>query len=99
MALAAAFGIDWLLAPNSYPVAAAYGVALLIAAQLLSPRGVAVASGGAVILRASAATCYSKPPRWRPRRIMRALLAIGVLAFLLARQRDFSEAARQRLEL
>ena len=43
VALAAALGIDWLLAPNSYPVAAAYGVALLIAAQLLSPRGVAAA--------------------------------------------------------
>ena len=29
VALAAALGIDWLLAPNSYPAAAAYGVALL----------------------------------------------------------------------
>src|SRR5919205_2392422 len=42
MALLAAFAIDWLLVPTSYPVAAAYAVALILAAHLLtSPTAVA----------------------------------------------------------
>jgi signal transduction histidine kinase len=98
VALAAALGIDWLLAPNSYPVAAAYGVALLIAAQLLSPRGVVVASGAAVMLSLGS-NVLQQAPMMAAAADNAGLLAIGVLAFLLARQRDFSEAARQRLEL
>src|SRR5437870_10638082 len=36
LALVAAFAIDWLLVPTSYPVAAAYGVSLILAAHLLA---------------------------------------------------------------
>src|SRR5439155_19586618 len=36
LAHVAAFAVDWLLVPTSYPVAAAYGLSLILAAHLLA---------------------------------------------------------------
>src|SRR5689334_2400880 len=52
LALLAAFGVDWLLVPSSYPVAAAYGVSLILAAHLLASP-VTVAALGVVALALS----------------------------------------------
>jgi signal transduction histidine kinase len=96
--LLGALAIDWLLAPTSYPVGAAYGIALLLAAQLLSPRSVALVTACAVGLSV-ASNVQQGAPTMAAAADNSGLLAIGVLAFLLARQRQITEAARDRLEL
>jgi multisubunit Na+/H+ antiporter MnhE subunit len=45
LALAAAFAIDWLVVPRSYPVSAAYGVSLILAALLLASPVIVAAVG------------------------------------------------------
>lgn len=97
-ALVAALAVDWLLAPASYPVAAAYGVALLLAARLLAPRGVAMTAVAALVL-SIASNAFQQAPTMAAVADNAGLLAIGLLAYLVARQRQLSEAARRRLEL
>ena len=96
--LLAALAVDWLLAPNSYPVAATYGIALLVAAQLLTPKSVALTTAGAFGLSIGS-NALQHAPGMAAASDNAGLLAIGILAFLLARQRQISEAARARLEL
>jgi hypothetical protein len=66
-ALLAALAIDWLLATWSYPVAAAYGVSLLVAAHVLSPLGVAVTTSLALVLSVMSNNLQGapRPPGWR----------------------------------
>jgi hypothetical protein len=93
--LLAALAVDWLLAPNSYPVAAAYGIALLVAAQLLTPKSVALTTVGALGLSVGS-NALQQAPGMAAASDNAGLLAIGILAFLLARQRQISEAACAR---
>src|SRR5579884_1746134 len=97
-ALALAAAIDWLVAPIGYPVAAIYGAALLLAAHLLAPAVVAVVAGLALLLSAGS-NFLQHAPTGAAATSSAGLLAIGVLAVLLARQRQVTEAARGRLEL
>ena len=55
LAHVAAFAVDWLLVPTSYPVAAAYGLSLILAAHLLASP-VVVAALGVVALALSIAS-------------------------------------------
>jgi signal transduction histidine kinase len=97
-ALVAALLIDWLLQPSGYPVAAAYGIPLLLAAHLLSAAGVAGTCGAALALNIVTDGFQREAPASSAAENV-AILAIGVLAFLLARQRLVSEGTRGRLEL
>ena len=92
-----ALAVDWLLAPTSYPVAAAYGIALVLAAQLLNPKSIIVLTACAVGLSVSSNVLQGAPTT-AVVADNSALFAIGVLAYLLTRQRQISEAARDRLE-
>ena len=95
--LLAALAVDWLLATWSYPVAAAYGVALLVAAHVLSPRGVAVTTGLALVISVVSNNLQGAPAAaWLADNT--GLVALGVLAVLLARQREVTQAARGRIE-
>jgi signal transduction histidine kinase len=98
ISLLGALAIDWLLAPTSYPVGAAYGIALLLAAQWLSPKSVALVTACAVGLSVGS-NVQQGAPTMAAAADNSGLLAIGVLAILLARQRQITEAARDRLEL
>ena len=97
-ALLAALAVDWLLATWSYPVAAAYGVALLVAAHVLSPRGVVATTGLALVLSVVSNNLQGAPlAAWLADNT--GLVGLGVLAVLLARQREVTQAARGRIEL
>ncbi len=86
-AIVAALAIDWFLVPTSYPVAAAYGVPLILAAQLLaSPRTVAVVGGVALALSIGS-NILQRAPVAALAANNTGLLAIALLAFLLTRQR------------
>src|SRR5207248_8559664 len=92
LALVAAFAVDWLLVPTSYPVAAAYGVSLILAAHLLASP-VAVAALGVVALALSVASnLLQAAPIAAIAGNNAGLLAIGVLAVLLAQQRRITDA-------
>jgi signal transduction histidine kinase len=96
-ALLAALVVDWFLATRSYPVAAAYGVSLLIAAQSLSPRAVAVTGCLALLLSVLSNNLQNAPTAaWLADNT--GLIGLGVLAVLLARQREVTHSARQRSE-
>ena len=92
-ALLAALAVDWFLAPWSYPVAAAYGVSLLVAAHVLSPRGVAVTMALALVLSVVSNNLQGAPAAaWLADNT--GLVALGLLAVLLARQHEVAQAAR-----
>ena len=93
-AMAAALVVDWFLATWSYPVAAAYGVSLLLAAYHLSPRAVVLTTGLALVLSV-ASNNLQQAPAAASLADNAGLLGLGVLAVLLARQREVTEAARQ----
>ena len=103
--LLAAVGIDWLFVPWSYPVAAAYGIALLLAAQFLSPRAVMVTTCVALLLSVTSNNLQGAPvAAWLADNA--SLLLLGMLSWLLARQRKVardarraSEAAQARIQL
>jgi signal transduction histidine kinase len=93
-ALLAALAVDWFLAPRSYPVAAAYGVSLLVAAHFLSLRGVAVTAGLALVLSVVSNNLQGAPAAaWLADNT--GLVGLGLLAVLLARQREVTQAARE----
>jgi signal transduction histidine kinase len=93
-ALVAALAVDWFLVTWSYPVAAAYGVSLLVAAHVLSPRGVAVTTGLALVLSVVSNNLQGAPAAaWLADNT--SLVGLGVLACLLARQREVTQAARE----
>jgi hypothetical protein len=86
-ALLAALVVDWFLATPSYPVAAAYGLSLLIAAHVLPPRDVAVTTGLVLVLSVLSSNLQNAPAAaWLADNT--GLVGLGVLAFLLARQRE-----------
>ena len=92
VALVAAFAIDWLLVPTSYPVAAAYGVSLVLAAHLLAAP-VTVAALGVVALALSiTSNLLQAAPIAALAGNNAGLLVIGVLAVLLTRQRKITDA-------
>jgi signal transduction histidine kinase len=96
-ALLAALAVDWFLATRSYPVAAAYGVSLLIAAHFLSPRAVLLATCLALVLSVLSNLLQNAPAlAWLADNT--GLVGLGVLALLLARQREVAQAARQSSE-
>src|SRR5690242_8041541 len=98
LALVAAFALDWLLVPTSYPVAAAYGVSLILAAHLLASP-VAVAALGVVALALSiASNVLQAAPIAALAGNNAGLLAIGVLSVLLARQRRITVATANENE-
>jgi signal transduction histidine kinase len=93
-ALLAALVVDWVLATRSYPVAAAYGVSLLLAAHYLSPRAVALTTCLAVVLSVVSNNLQHAPAAaWLADNA--GLAGLGVLALLLAREREVAQAARQ----
>jgi signal transduction histidine kinase len=92
LALVAAFAIDWLLVPTSYPVAAAYGVSLILAAYLLASPAMVAALGGVALLLSVSSNLLQAAPTAALAGNNAGLLAIGVLAFLLARQRKITDA-------
>jgi signal transduction histidine kinase len=99
VALVLALVIDWLFTPIGYPVAAAYGISLLLAVRLLnSPRAVAATAGAALVL-SIASDLLQRAPLAATVTNNAGLLAIAVLAVLLTSQRAVAEAARQRLAL
>ena len=92
--LLVALAIDWLLVPWSYPVAAAYGVALLLAAHVLPPRAVVVTTCLALGLSVASNNLQGAPlAAWLADNM--SLVVLGVLAWLLARQREVARTARQ----
>src|SRR5919199_3848367 len=96
-ALLAALAVDWLLATWSYPVAAAYGVALLVAAHVLSPRGVVATTGLALVLSVVSNNLQGAPlAAWLADNT--GLVGLGLLAVLLARQREITQAAHEASE-
>jgi signal transduction histidine kinase len=96
-ALLAALFVDWFLATPSYPVAAAYGVSLLIAAHLLSPRAIALTTCVALMLSVVSNNLQNAPAAaWLADNT--GLVALGVLALLLGRQRVATQAARRTSE-
>jgi signal transduction histidine kinase len=92
LALVAAFAIDWLLVPTSYPVAAAYGVSLILAAYLLASPAMVAVLGGVAVLLSMTSNLLQAAPTGALAGNNAGLLAIGVLAFLLARQRKITDA-------
>jgi signal transduction histidine kinase len=90
--LVAAFGVDWLLVPTSYPVAAAYGVSLILAAHLLASPVVVAALGVLALALSIASNLLQAAPIAAVAGNNAGLLAIGVLAVLLARQRKITDA-------
>ena len=92
MALLAAFAIDWLLVPTTYPVAAAYGVALILAAHLLTSPAAVAALGAVALALSVASNLLQGAPTAALAGNNAGLLAIGVLAFLLVRQRKVTDA-------
>src|SRR5207253_151771 len=92
LALVAAFAIDWLLVPTSYPVAAAYGVSLILAAYLLASPAMVAALGGVALLLSMTSNLLQAAPTAALAGNNAGLLAIGALAFLLARQRKITDA-------
>ena len=96
-ALLAALVVDWFLATWSYPVAAAYGVSLLLAAHFFPPRAVAATGGLALLLSVLSSTLQGAPAAaWVADNT--GLVGLGVLAVLLAREREVAHAARQHSE-
>jgi signal transduction histidine kinase len=98
VALVAAVAIDWLLLPSGYPVAVVYGIPLLLAAHRLTPSASAVTSSVALVLNGAGSIVKAAPTSASVAE-SGGLLAMGVLAVLLARQRHTTEGARRRLEL
>src|ERR1051326_8302776 len=95
--LLAAVGIDWLFVPWSYPVGAAYGIALLLAAQFLSPRAVMVTTCVALLLSVTSNNLQGAPvAAWLADNA--SLLLLGMLSWLLARQRKVARDARRASE-
>jgi signal transduction histidine kinase len=92
LALVFAFAIDWLLVPSSYPVAAAYGVPLILAAYLLASPIIVAALGGVALSASIASNLLQTAPTAALAGNNAGLLAIGVLAFLLAHQRKITDA-------
>jgi signal transduction histidine kinase len=92
LALVAAFAVDWLLVPTSYPVAAAYGVSLILAAHLLASPVVVAALGVVALALSIASNLLQAAPIAAIAGNNAGLLAIGVLAVLLARQRKITDA-------
>jgi signal transduction histidine kinase len=92
LALVAAFAIDWVLVPSSYPVAAAYGVSLILAAHLLASPVIVAAIGVAALALSSASNVLQAAPVAASGSNSAGLLAIAVLAVLLARQRKITDA-------
>jgi hypothetical protein len=94
-----------LFVPWSYPVAAGYGIALLLAAQFLSPRAVAVTTCVALVLSVTSNNLQGAPlAAWLADNA--SLLLLGMLSWLLAQQRKVardarrvSEAAQARIQL
>jgi hypothetical protein len=99
LSVVAAVAIDWLLAPNGYPVAAAYGISLLLAAQLLASPTAVAATGGIAFALSIASNMLQRAPLAALAADNAGLLAMSFLALLLARQTKVADAARQRLEL
>ena len=62
LALVSAFAIDWLLVPSSYPVAAAYGVPLILAAYLLASPLIVAALGGIALTASIASNVLQTAP-------------------------------------
>src|SRR5207237_2973349 len=92
LALVAAFAIDWLLVPTSYPVAAAYGVSLILGAHLLASPVVVAALGVVALALSIASNLLQAAPIAAVAGNNAGLFAIGVLAVLLARQRKITDA-------
>jgi signal transduction histidine kinase len=100
LALVAAFAVDWLLVPTSYPVAAAYGVSLILAAHLLASPAVVAVLGVLALALSIASNVLQTAPIGALAGNTAGLLAIGVLAVLLTRQRKLADAtARENARL
>jgi signal transduction histidine kinase len=96
-ALLAALAVDWFLATRSYPVAAAYGVSLLLAAHYLPPRAVVLTTCLALVLSVVSNNLQHAPAAaWLADNA--GLVGLGALALLLAREREVTQAARQTSE-
>jgi signal transduction histidine kinase len=95
--LLAAAAVDWLVVPWSYPVAAAYGIALLLAAHVLPRRGVIVTTSVALGLSATSSIVQGAPAA-AALADNASLVVVGALAWMLARQREAAVAARQSSE-
>ena len=97
-ALVAALALDWFVVPWSYPVAAAYGVSLLLAARVLPPRAVVVTTFIALVMSAGSNNLQGAPAAaWVADDT--GLVLIGLLAWLLARERETARRARQSSEV
>jgi signal transduction histidine kinase len=92
LALVAAFAVDWLLVPSSYPVAAAYGVSLILAAHLLASPAIVAALSAVALSLSTTSNLFQAAPTAALAGNNAGLLAIGVVAFLLARQRKITDA-------
>lgn len=93
LALAAAFAIDWLLVPTSYPVAAAYGVSLILAALLLASPVIVAELGVAALALSITSNLLQDAPVGALAGNNAGLLGIAVVAVLLARQRKITDAS------
>jgi signal transduction histidine kinase len=91
-ALLAALASDWFIVPISYPVAAAYGVPLILAAQLLASPITVAAVGGVALLLSITSNILQGAPVAALAANNTGLLAIALLAFLLSRQRKVANA-------
>ena len=91
-ALVAALASDWFLVPSGYPVAAAYGVPLILAAHLLASPTTVGAVGGVALALSIASNVLQGAPAAALAANSTGLLAIAVLAFLLARQRKAADS-------
>jgi signal transduction histidine kinase len=92
LALVSAFAMDWLLVPSSYPVAAAYGVSLILAAHLLASPAIVAALSAIALTLSITSNLFQAAPTAALAGNNAGLLAIGVVAFLLARQRKLTDA-------
>ena len=92
LALAAAFAIDWLVVPRSYPVSAAYGVSLILAALLLGSPVIVAAVGVLALALSISSNLLQATPVAAFAGNSAGLLAIAVVAVLLSRQRKITDA-------
>ena len=81
-----------MLVPTGYPVAAAYGVSLILGALLLASPVIVAAMGVVALALSIASNLLQAAPTAAIAGNNAGLLAIGVLAVLLARQRKITDA-------
>ena len=96
LALVAAFAIDWLLVPRSYPVAAAYGVSLILAALLMASPVIVAELGVLALALSITSNLLQAAPVGALVGNNAGLLAIGLMAVLLARQRKITRDRKRK---